>query len=368
MKINCSIEEASSNLAPAFGVRGLDPALTFGGSGFLSLAILQRSSTRVRPACDDLPTPDVQTLGRKSGVKPPHSKASRHLESCIRFKLVIHFNRVGFERVDRFYMPWVCIQFEPSCRAPRILIRHWNQPMTHRILMHVIQARKIALFVSQSRVPVVVPVRAPRRVVEFVDESRSGGVKLRHKRAQTSRIRIGRRRFSDKMNVIREHRPRLKSPAVFLRQREELIVNELQPLPSAKSVRLQISAASEKKGPALSQSMFWSMGPRYFVRRHNLRVSELRDEYKPLYECREALEPKVVPPSFLHLQAQCGCLTPLFLPQDYASRVEQLPKADLRVTVVLLTAPVPPKVKAGSSPRTPKPRGSHYAFSQNGLS
>ena len=354
MKSTCSMNEMPTSVPLGFGVRGLDPALTFGGSGFLSLAILRRSSARFRPACDDLPTPDVQTLGRKSGVKPPQSKASRHLESCIRHKLIIDLHRIRLERVNRFDLPGGGIEFEPPRRAPRILIRHWNQPMAHRILMHVIQAREIALFVSQPRVPVVVPVRAPRRAVEFVDESRSARVKLRHKRAQTSRIRIDRRRFSDKMNVIREHRPSLQCPAVFLRQREELIVNELQPLPSAKSVRLQISAASEKKGPALSQSMFWSMGPRYFVRRHNLRVSELRDEYKPLYECREAFE--------------CGCLTPLFLPQDYASRVEQLPKADLRVTVVLLTAPVPPKVKAGSSPRTPKPCGTHYAFSQNGLS
>ena len=73
------------------------------------------------------------------------------------------------------------------------------------------------------------------------------------------------------------------------------------------------------------------------------------------HECREALE--------------CGGLTPLFLSSDCTLGVERLPQAGLawgtmRFTVPSLSALHPPKVKAGSSPRTPKPSGTQGGFSR----
>ena len=58
------------------------------------------------------------------------------------------------------------------------------------------------------------------------------------------------------------------------------------------------------------------------------------------YECREALE--------------CGGLTPLFLPRDSASSVARPSQAKQRLTVHRSSELPAPKVKAGSSPRTPK--------------
>ena len=65
--------EGLSSLPLGFGVRGLDPALTFGGASALSKTMVKRTS-----ASDSLPTLDALSRERKSGVKPPHSKASRH--------------------------------------------------------------------------------------------------------------------------------------------------------------------------------------------------------------------------------------------------------------------------------------------------
>ena len=68
----------SWRLALAFGVRGLDPAFTFGAISVLSRAAVKRAVMSIRPACDGRSTRDILSQERKSGVKPPHSKASRH--------------------------------------------------------------------------------------------------------------------------------------------------------------------------------------------------------------------------------------------------------------------------------------------------
>ena len=56
---------ALPSVATAFGVRGLDPALAFGGIGAVSSAMVKRGS-----ACDIFSKLDAQSRGRKSGVKP----------------------------------------------------------------------------------------------------------------------------------------------------------------------------------------------------------------------------------------------------------------------------------------------------------
>ncbi len=70
--------KGSSSVAPAFGVRRLDAALAFGA------AVAEH---RFSVACDsasDVYAREVATSSftfrsaKKSGVKPPHSKASRH--------------------------------------------------------------------------------------------------------------------------------------------------------------------------------------------------------------------------------------------------------------------------------------------------
>ena len=69
---------ALPSMATAFGVRGLDPALTFGGSSAVRKTMVKRMATNAQPAFDaSLPLNAIRDES-KSGIKPPHSKASRH--------------------------------------------------------------------------------------------------------------------------------------------------------------------------------------------------------------------------------------------------------------------------------------------------
>ncbi len=72
------LEQATSNVARAFGVRRLDAAFTFGRSDVRVQPTVKRVDSSLVFACDTFPTLHNFSDARKSGVKPPHSKASRH--------------------------------------------------------------------------------------------------------------------------------------------------------------------------------------------------------------------------------------------------------------------------------------------------
>jgi hypothetical protein len=78
MNEEARLAENALSVALAFGVRGLDPAFTFGGSSAVGSLTVTRSVTLVYPVCDGNSTFGANSDERKSGVKPPHSKASRH--------------------------------------------------------------------------------------------------------------------------------------------------------------------------------------------------------------------------------------------------------------------------------------------------
>ena len=67
-----------STIALKLAPMGLDPALTFGGTSVVSKATVKRID-----AFHISPKFDAQTRERKSGVKPPHSKASRHSHAAL---------------------------------------------------------------------------------------------------------------------------------------------------------------------------------------------------------------------------------------------------------------------------------------------
>ena len=75
--------EEVSSVPLGFGVRGLDPALTFGGCSVSSRTMLKRMATKVYSALDILSMRDVLSRERKSWVKPQHSKASRHSHAAL---------------------------------------------------------------------------------------------------------------------------------------------------------------------------------------------------------------------------------------------------------------------------------------------
>ena len=69
---------APRRVARAFGVRGLDPALTFGGTSAGGRKTVRRIAAYIQPACQDRSWLNALSDERKSWVKPQHSKASRH--------------------------------------------------------------------------------------------------------------------------------------------------------------------------------------------------------------------------------------------------------------------------------------------------
>ena len=72
-KITFTSMDGPLSVATAFGVRELDPALTFGGSSVERRTIVERLHASHLSS-----TLGAHSREKKSGVKPPHSKASRH--------------------------------------------------------------------------------------------------------------------------------------------------------------------------------------------------------------------------------------------------------------------------------------------------
>ena len=79
-------------------------------------------------------------------------------------------------------------------------------------------------------------------------------------------------------------------------------------------------------------------------------------DYIAVAQCREALEPKVAPLIFPDEQAQCGGLTPhCACSSGKTSELQAMSQAKQPCAATFRSSKLtPPKVKAGSSPRTPK--------------
>ena len=74
-----AVRKAAPDVARAFGLRGLDPALALRTAGVRRTLDVERMSARER--CKTFHAPCRK---RKSGVKPPQSKASRHSHDAMR--------------------------------------------------------------------------------------------------------------------------------------------------------------------------------------------------------------------------------------------------------------------------------------------
>src|SRR5258708_7789399 len=79
-------------------------------------------------------------------------------------------------------------------------------------------------------------------------------------RFQAARVLVF-RRMTDKVVVIRKHRPRLESPAKFLGHREKATFQNIEPDALAKMVGFFVSTRRYDKGPAFRELMRWGMRP-----------------------------------------------------------------------------------------------------------
>ncbi len=93
----------------------------------------------------------------------------KRLPFTVRFKFFGDLYLIDFEAINGFHHCRRGRTLKPCCRTPRILTCHGNQAMAHRVLMNVVQSRKVRLFVSEPRVSEVVPDLAMRCLVKPVD-------------------------------------------------------------------------------------------------------------------------------------------------------------------------------------------------------
>jgi len=178
------------------------------------------ATLRCAPGCESLePPPGAKRLGVRQpsgafGGGGPHNH-----RSPIRIHLkVIHLrNQVRLEAINRLDHGGRGRPFKPRRRTPRILAGLRHQPVFHRILMHVIQARQIRPLLRQTGVPENMPNLPPWLALQFINPT--GGFHMQHAQhpAQTGGIGGISGRVRDEMIVIRENRPSLQLPAELCR-------------------------------------------------------------------------------------------------------------------------------------------------------
>ena len=127
-----------SSVPLGFGVRGLDPALTFGGTPAVSRTMATRMATPDRPACDNLSTLRANPDERKSGVKPPHSKASRHSGSPIApetwfARATEDLNRAQLTGNDPQWCAELCRNAAENALKGWLIARGWKLPRTRTL-------------------------------------------------------------------------------------------------------------------------------------------------------------------------------------------------------------------------------------------
>lgn len=225
--------------------RGVDPLL-LGGTG----PSRRRKRRRAAALQMDSPNPNLPRF-----------------PSPNRLKLVVDLHPVHRQPVDRPDLRVRRHSLEPSRRTPGVLRRHGNETMPYRVLMDVVQSRKVAFLVRQSSLEIVVPdlpaghpvasiQPSGRARVEVSDELRKGGGSVRDVRG----------RMGDEVVVIREDRPRLKPPTVLRRVFQKTAVKGLQGVRIAEAMRFFVGSHGHDEGARLREPVFGGMGPLGFHR------------------------------------------------------------------------------------------------------
>jgi hypothetical protein len=132
---------------------------------------------------------EAQKLARQRlGVRLSAATLAGSLPFRDRLKLVVHPHGIRLEPVDGPDHRRRSRALEPGSRAPRILVGHWHQPVTDRVLTYVVEARQIGPLVGQLRFAVVVSDLAAWRAIEAVNPAGGPGVQHRKHIGQIGRV------------------------------------------------------------------------------------------------------------------------------------------------------------------------------------
>src|SRR5947209_788702 len=134
-------------------------------------------------------------------------------------EVVGHIQLVDFESINRFYDRRRGRALEPGCGTPRIEFRHRNQTMPSRVLMNVIQTRKIGLVIGEFALPVIIPDFPTRSLIETIHP---GGCFRMQYAQHVGQIRCVWRivwGVTDEVIMVRENGPGFQTPAEITRYR-----------------------------------------------------------------------------------------------------------------------------------------------------
>src|SRR5947209_4496094 len=68
-----------------------------------------------------------------------------HYLLLVNLKIIVNIHPISLKFVNRFDLRGRSSPLKPCRRTPRILIRHWYQPVFHGILVHVIQPGQVTI-------------------------------------------------------------------------------------------------------------------------------------------------------------------------------------------------------------------------------
>jgi len=210
------------------------------------------------------PPPCAATKGDPKRRRSPHSKGAPHRSNAgaCPLKIVRHLDAVGGERVHCFHHCRRGLLFEPRSAAPGILIRHRHKSVLDGILVHVMEACKVALFKSDSGLPVVAPNPAVLLLILCIDPCGAVLMEIGNKAGQRGGTRI----FSvgavtNEMVVVGKNSPSIEMPLVFPRISQKAVTQDTETVRSIKDMLLPVGAGSDNKTPPFSKSVRRGMSP-----------------------------------------------------------------------------------------------------------
>jgi hypothetical protein len=231
--------------------------------------------------------PHSMTLARltEGRVKTANLWSALRQQRCLqkalpvrpRLKLIKDADTVDLEPIDAFDLCGGSGTLEPCRRAPGILVCNRHQAMFYRILMNIIQPSEVRLFISQARVPEVMPDTSAWLTVEPIHPTGRFGVEPAEHEREAFCCRYSDRRVSNEMIVIGKHRPSFELPTIFLCQFEQPSLKDSQPPGTTEVLSFKVRSGRNEVDTRLGEPMCRGMRPRVAVLDHEEKVADQMD-------------------------------------------------------------------------------------------
>jgi len=235
----------------------------------------------------------AQSKNRRTFDRPNHSRSvldcgsplplfhARALPLGGGFKFIRRLQTINLEPVNGFHHRHRGGAFKPSRRAPRIFVRNQHQPVLHRVLVNIVQARQIGFLVGESRLSKVEPHFMTGSAIQLVDPSRSLNVKHTQHVGKIGSIFCFRRRMRDEMVVVRENGPSFQLPAKITRHCQQTTMQHPQAARATEVMSPLIGAGGNEVSSTHRKLMRGCVRPRRAGLWHGERISQSHARVEP---------------------------------------------------------------------------------------